>query len=146
MDTGVLERLIDELMATRETLVVIDSAGAVAEMKATEVAGVEFKDGWAMLESADWHVHLDLSAVQSVQFVEADDNHHDLPKLYYVRFSDVKEDTLIRFYFPNPWLDDDENRTEFQSEKLRNFEAFRDRYVGEGCIVFVRRSHLSKIE
>ena len=42
-------------------------------------------------------------------------------------------------YFPNPWLDDDEKPTEFQPERLKGFEDFRDRYVGENDIEFVRR-------
>ena len=144
MEAKILERLICELTATNQMLVVIDSGGAVAEMKATGMSEPEFKDGWAMLESADWHVHLDMGYVHGVQFVEADDKLHDFPRLYYVRFSDARENTLIRFYFPNPWLDEYENPAEFQPEKLRFFESFRDRYVSDGGIVFVRRSEPSR--
>lgn len=40
---------------------------------------------------------------------------------------------------PNPWLDDREQPSEFQQEKLDVFEAFRDRYVGRGGIVSATR-------
>ena len=62
---------------------------------------------------------------------------------YYIRFSNDtsdKEETLVRSYFPNPYLDADFNRTELQPEKLRAFEKMRDQYVGrEEGLVFVRR-------
>jgi hypothetical protein len=47
---------------------------------------------------------------------------------------------MIRFYFPSPWLDDDENRAEFQPEKLALFETVRDHYVGREGIVSVTRN------
>ena len=71
------------------------------------------------------------------QFVEAED--HGIPFVYYVRFSDPQEETLLRVYFPNPYLADDFQRTELQPEKLRAFEEFRDRYLGREGIVFVER-------
>ncbi|MCH8110261.1 MAG: hypothetical protein IIB15_09040 [Chloroflexi bacterium] len=139
MDSTILEQLIDELVVTSDMLVVIDSGGAVAEMHARGLAKPNFEDGWAIVEAEGWHVHLNMKTVDEAQFVEAEDNYHDFPKLYYVRFSDASGNTIIRFYFPNPWLDDNEKRTEFQPEKLKFFEDFRDRYVGEGGIVFVQR-------
>ena len=57
--------------------------------------------------------------IDGIQFVEAT-SHGDL-KSYYVRFSHDWDETLVRCYFPNPYLDDDEKRTELQPEKLRAF-------------------------
>ena len=139
MDSTILEQLIDELVGTSDMLVVIDSGGAVAEMHARGLAKPNFEDGWAIVEAEGWHVHLNMKTVDEAQFVEAEDNYHDFPKLYYVRFSDASGNTIIRFYFPNPWLDDNEKRTEFQPEQHKFFEYFRARYVGEGGIVFVQR-------
>ena len=139
MDPTILEQLIGELVSIDQMLVVMDSGGAVAEMHARRMKEPEFKDGWAMVESQDWHIHLDMNTVDGVQFVEAEDHGHDIPKLYYVRLSDSKGNTLVRFYFPNPWLDETEKPTEFQPERLRLFESFRDRYVGKEGIVFVQR-------
>ena len=136
----ILVQLISDLIAARNMLIVIDSHGAVAEMHTREMEKPELHDQWAMLKSKDWHVHLDLRQVDETQFVEAEDRmHDDIPKLYYVRFSDVDGNTLIRFYFPNPWLDENEKATEFQPEKLRLFEEFRDRFVGIPGIIFAQR-------
>ena len=139
MDTEIVEELTNDLMNVSQMLVVIDSGGAVSEMHTNNMRPIEFKDGWAVIESDDWHVHLNVSTVYGVHIVEAEDSFHDFPKLYYVRYSDADENTLIRFYFPNPWLDENEKLTEFQPDKLRLFEEFRDRYVGTGGIVFVER-------
>jgi hypothetical protein len=96
-----------------------------------------FSDGYATVEADSWHFHMKLGSVEGVQFVEAED--HGIPFLYYVRFSDASEGTLLRVYFPNPHLDDDDNPTDFQPEKLKLFEDFRDRYVGLEGFSFVKR-------
>ena len=138
-DISIVKRLLEELLSLEGMLVVVDSGGAVAELHPAAGMKPEFEDEWAMLEAGAWHVHLNLRKIDGVQFVEAEDNLHSFPKLYYVRMSDAEGGTTIRFYFPNPWLDDDERPTDFQPEKLRLFEGVRDRYVGTGGVVFVRR-------
>ena len=66
-----------------------------------------------------------LDVVTGIQFVEAE-SHGDMLS-YYVRFSGDGEETLVRSYFPNPSLTEGHERTEFQPEKLKAFEEFRDR-------------------
>lgn len=134
-----LERLISELLATPGMMVVIDSHGAVSEMHTRNLDQPAFHDGWATIEAEQWHIHLNMKLIDEAQFVEAEDHLHEgIAKLYYVRLSDADGNTMIRFYFPNPWLDEAENVTEFQPEKLEVFEEFRDRYVGETGIVFAQ--------
>ena len=84
-------------------------------------------------------MHLNLPRVTAVQFVEAED-HGVVPFLYYVRLSDVEEQTVLRLYFPNPYLDNDENVVDFQPERLKLFEQMRDRYVGNSEIIYVKRA------
>ena len=78
-----------------------------------------------------------MESVAGIQFVEAED--HGVPFLYYVRFSSGNEDTLVRCYFPNPYLDENDEPAAFQPEKLKYFEDFRDRYIGQEGIIFVQR-------
>lgn len=140
MNQDTIKKLITELITSDRMLLVIDSGGAVSEMHARGMTEPEYSGQWATIESRDWHVHLNLATVEGVQFVENSDHGHEvMPKLYYVRLSAADGVTLLRFYFPNPWLDDSEKPTEFQPELLAYFEEFRDRYVGADGIVFVRR-------
>lgn len=136
MDLDVLERLIGELASTDQVLVVIGAEAAVAEMRIQEATQSRFHEGWATIEAEGWHVHLNMKAVESAQFVEAEDHGHNIPRLYFVRLADARGEALIRFYFPSPWLDSAEKPTEFQPERLKLFEGFRDRYVGRGEVVF----------
>ena len=140
MGPELLERVLRDLLSVDQMLVVLDSSGAVGEMHSDGTVDSLFGEGWATIESKDWHLHMDMKSVAGVQFVEADDHGGSIPKLYYVRLSDVDDGTVIRFYFPSPWLDADENPTEFQPDRLKLFEEFRDRYVWEGGIVFARRA------
>ena len=142
MNREVTKRLIEDLLGCEGMLLVIDSGGAVSEMHAPPAIDTEFDGRWATIEAGEWHVHLDLDAVEGAQFVENSNHGHEsmMPKLYYLRMSGADEATLLRFYFPNPWLDDDEKPTEFQPERLRVFEDFRDRFVGRDGVVFVERT------
>ena len=140
MNQDIIKRLITELTTSDRMLLVIDSGGAVSEMHLRDIVAPEYKGEWAPIESSDWHVHLNLATVDGVQFVENSDHGHEvMPKLYYVRLSAADGVTLIRFYFPNPWLDEQETPTEFQPDKLRFFEDFRDRYVDDKNIRYVKR-------
>ena len=142
MDRKVTKDLIKQLLVCDGMLLVIDSGGAVSEMHAPPAIDTEFDGRWATIEAGEWHVHLDLDAVQGAQFVENSNHGHEsmMPKLYYLRLSGAEEVTLLRFYFPNPWLDDDERPTEFQPERLRLFEDFCEQYVGREGVVFVERT------
>ena len=136
MNRDHLTQLIRDLIDISDMLLVIDSGAAVAKMHADSMKKLDLEGRWAMLESDGWHIHLDLDAVGGIQFVEAVDRFHEgIPKLYYVRASDADDRTLVRFYFPNPWLDEREQPADFQPEKLALFEEFRDRYVGTAGIV-----------
>ena len=139
MEPRVLQELLDELLHTDQILVVLGGAGAVGELEVGATT-VSYHGEQATVKSEGWHLHLSLGEVAGVQFVEADDHGHSIPKLYYVRFSDAGDETLIRFYFPNPWLDDEEKPTDFQPDRLRLFEEFRERYVQRDGIVAVHRS------
>ena len=142
MNQDTLNRLISELLRVDGMLLVIDSGGAVSEMSLQQAPEVEFDGRWATIEARDWHVHLDLERVGGAQFVENSHHGHEaMPKLFYVRLSNGEGATLLRFYFPNPWLDEDENPAPFQPERLRLFQDFRRRYLPQDDdIVFVHRT------
>jgi hypothetical protein len=140
LTTTLVQELISNLLQVDGLLLVIDSSGSAGELTWTGAKTAEFKDGWATIEEEGWHAHVDMSRAQGVQFVEAADHGHTaFPKVYYARLSDAAGNTVIRFYFPNPWLDENEKPTEFQPERLKLFESYRDRYVGREGIEFVRR-------
>ena len=132
-----LETLIRDVAGSEQMLWVVGGGGVVSENTAMGMKEPGFSNGYAMVEADSWHLHLKMDSVAGVQFVEAED--HGIPFLYYIRFSDVNDETVLRCYFPNPYLDDDEKPAEFQPEKLKAFEEFRDRYVGQEGITFVRR-------
>ena len=129
--------LIRELAKNDKLMWVVGGGGVVSENNSKGIKEPEVSKGWATIEADNWHFHLAMDSVDGIQFVEA--NSHGDMKSYYVRFSKGWDETLVRCYFPNPNLDDNEKRTEFQPEKLAVFAAMRDRYVGRDGIVFVER-------
>ena len=130
--------LLRELTKDDKKTWVIGGSKVSSENSSKGIKEPEVSGNYVTVEADNWHFHLALDLVTGIQFVEAE-SHGDMLS-YYVRFSGPDyEDTLVRSYFSNPNLDDAEKRTEFQPEKLKVFEEFRDRYVGREGIVFVKR-------
>ena len=130
--------LLQELTRNPKMMWVVGGGSVVSENHAGGIREPEVHNGWATVEADNWHFHLQLEQIDGIQFVEAM-SHGDL-KSYYVRFSKNWEETLVRCYFPNPYLDDDEKRTELQPDKLQAFAEAKDRWVGkEENLIFVQR-------
>ena len=129
--------LVKELAKDDRIMWVVGGGAVVSENDSKGIKTPESHGGFVTVEADNWHFHLKIDDVTGIQFVEAE-SHADLLS-YYVRFSNGKEETLVRGYFPNPYLGDDFQRTELQPDKLKLFEAMRDRYVGRDGIIFVHR-------
>ena len=130
--------LLRELTQDDKKMWGIGGSKVSSENSSKGIKEPEVSDKYVTIEADNWHCHLDLDLVTGIQFVVAE-SHGDMHS-YYVRFSGPEfEDTLVRTYFPNPSLDDNEKRVDFQPEKVKAFEEFRDRYVGREGIVFVER-------
>ena len=130
--------LLRELTKDDKKMWVIGGSKVSSENSSKGIKEPEVSGKYVTIEADNWHCHLDLDLVTGIQFVVAE-SHGDMHS-YYVRFSGPEfEDTLVRTYFPNPSLDDNEKRVDFQPEKVKSFEEFRDRYVGREGIVFVER-------
>jgi|TARA_B100000508_G_C11458566_1_gene278011 hypothetical protein len=130
--------ILRELTQDDKKMWVIGGSKVSSENSSKGIKEPEVSDKYVTIEADNWHCHLDLDLVTGIQFVVAE-SHGDMHS-YYVRFSGPEfEDTLVRTYFPNPSLDDNEKRVDFQPEKVKAFEEFRDRYVGREGIVFVER-------
>ena len=130
--------LIQELTQNERMMWVVGGGPVVSENNGKGIKPPGTHNGFITIEADNWHFHLPEAEVDGIQFVEADS--HGGLKSYYVRFSKGWEETLARCYFPNPYLDDDEKRTEFQDDKYQVFVSMKDRFVGKDGIVFVERS------
>ena len=133
--------IINELAKDEEIMWVVGGGAVVSENHSKGIKEPEVSGDYVTVEADNWHFHLGIDQVTGIQFVEAE-SHGDLVS-FYVRFSNDNEETLLRGYFPNPYLDSHNNRAEFQPQKFRAFEEMRERYVGHEGIVFVKRAHQS---
>ena len=130
--------LLRELTQDDKKMWVIGGSKVSSENSSKGIKEPEVSGKYVTFEADNWHCHLDLDIVTGIQFVVAE-SHGDMHS-YYVRFSGPEfENTLVRTYFPNPSLDNNEQRVDFQPGKVKAFEEFRDRYVGREGIVFVER-------
>ncbi len=134
----ILAELIRELTSNDKMMWVVGGGEVASENTSQGIKEPDFSNGWVTIEADNWHFHLSEAAVNGIQFVEAE-SHGNL-KSFYIRFSRDWDETLVRCYFPNPYLDEANNRTDYQPEKYAAFVEMRDRYVGqEEGIVYVQR-------
>ena len=126
--------LIRELTKDDQVMWVVGGGDVVSENNSKGIKEPEVSGGYITVEADNWHFHIGLDKVTGIQFVEAK-SHGDLTS-YYVRFSGASEETLLRGYFPNPYLDENNKRTELQPDKLKAFNDMREQYVGRDGIVF----------
>ena len=129
--------LIQLLAKDERVMWVVGGGNVVSENNSKGIKEPEYSGGYLTVEADNWHFHLPVDKVTGIQFVEAE-RHGDLLS-YYVRFSGDGEATLLRGYFPNPYLDENLKRTELQPEKLQAFNEMRARYEGRDGIIFVKR-------
>ena len=130
--------LIQQLAKDERVMWVVGGGNVVSENNSKGIKEPELSGGYLTVEADNWHFHVPVDKVTGIQFVEAE-SHGDLLS-YYVRFSGDNEETMLRGYFPNPYLDDNNKRTELQPEKLKEFHDMRDKYVGRDGIIFVHRA------
>ncbi len=130
--------LIQQLAKDERVMWVVGGGNVVSENNSKGIKEPELSGGYLTVEADNWHFHVPVDKVTGIQFVEAE-SHGDLLS-YYVRFSGDNEETMLRGYFPNPYLDDNNKRTELQPEKLKEFNDMRDKYVGRDGIIFVHRA------
>lgn len=134
----ILAEIIRELTANDRMLWVVGGGEVASENNSQGIKEPDFSNGWITIEADNWHFHLAEASVNGIQFVEAES--HGGRKSFYIRFSKDWEETLVRCYFPNPYLDDNLNRVDFQPERYQAFLEMRDRYVGrDDAIVYVQR-------
>ena len=128
--------LIGELTKDELMMWVIGGGAVASENHARGIQQPRNHNGNLTIEADNWHFHIDTADLAGIQFVETKTHGERLS--YYVRFSGHSEETLVRSYFPNPYLDNDYKPTPLQPDRLRAFTDMRDRYVGRDGIVFVR--------
>ena len=127
--------LIEELTKDESMIWVVGGGPVVSENNSNGIRRPKRHNNSITVEAENWHFHVSLNDVAGIQFVEAKTHGERLS--YYVRFSGHYEETLLRCYFPNPYLDEKYKPTPLQAEKLKVFTNMRDTYVGRDGIEFV---------
>ena len=127
--------LMEELTSKDTMMWVVGGGPVVSENDSKGIQKPERHNDSITVEADNWHFHVNLKDVAGIQFVETKTHGERLS--YYVRFSGHNEETLLRSYFPNPFLDENFRPTPLQADRLGAFTEMRDRYVGRDGIVFV---------
>jgi len=127
--------LIEELTGNDSMMWVVGGGPVVSENNSKGIRRPERRNDSLTVEAENWHFHISLKDVAGIQFVETKTHGERLS--YYVRFSGRNEETLLRSYFPNPFLDESYKPTPLQPDRLKAFTDMRDKYVGREGITFV---------
>ena len=139
---GLLTEIFSEHWAEISAGPVIE--GAAYEIRFTAKPAVSTLDGYLTVDLGAWHFHLcvgdhrgattperaALRRVARAAFFRADGG-SCVPASWGLRLWNGQGQQMITIFFPNPWLDDAQQRTpEPRWEKTALWEAFRKRYAG----------------
>ena len=127
--------LMNELAHDEAMMWVVGGGLVVSENHAKGIKAPRRHGDSVTIEADNWHCHIRLPDITGIQFVETKSHGDRLS--YYVRFSGDGEATLLRSYFPNPYMDENLNPTPLQPERLKAFTDLREQYEGRDGIVFV---------
>jgi hypothetical protein len=128
--------LIRELTKDESMMWVVGGGAVVSENNSRGIREPEVHNDSVTVEAENWHFHISTKDVAGIQFVETKTHGERLS--YYVRFSGHNEETLLRSYFPNPYLDENYRPTPLQHDRLKVFTDMREKYEGRDGIIFVR--------
>ena len=121
---------MEQLTKDESMMWVVGGGSVVSENNSKGIQQPERHNNSITVEAENWHFHISLNDVAAIQFVETKTHGERLS--YYVRFSGHEEQTLLRSYFPNPFLDEDYKPTPLQPDRLKAFTDMRDRIRGQG--------------
>lgn len=126
-----LQRLLSDLTRTPSLVCTVGRSGAIGELFLREPPQkIEFSDGWAAIECAGWHLHVNLAEVIHVRFVE--ETGHDGSVSPVAIFEDAQDGVVLRFYFPHA----SHTHTTYTAEELLLFSAVKERYERDWGLVF----------
>jgi hypothetical protein len=141
-----VERLMKEVFGQHWAAIsagpIVD--GAAYEIRFTSAPALSVLDGYLTIDTGPWHFHLcvndhrgaatpELARVRRVAraaFFRTDGG-SCVPGAWGLRLWNGRGEQMITVYFPNPWLDDEHQRTrEPRWEKTALWTELRARYAG----------------
>jgi hypothetical protein len=118
-----LQQFLSELAHTPSLICTVGRSDAIAELMLRDAPRkVAFSNGWAAIECQGWHLHVNLTSVVQVRFVE-EAGHADSISPVAI-FTDAQGQAVMRFYFPHA----SHTHTTYTAEELALFERFKERY------------------
>ena len=134
-----LEGLLGDLTSCEE-IVWIVGPGPIVSENASPKPWVRFKNNIATVGCDQWHFHLPLASIASVEFIEKDDPNFLPPRVFIVRFSGKEgAGSPLRCYFMSIETSPPANVEAAQEQRRKAFEALLDRYVGQDGITHMKR-------
>lgn len=120
--------LVRELIDTGKVRFTFHTGGSVGSIKTTlgEAVKIRQSDEWIAAETEHWRLQIRKPTVAAVWFVE--ETSGAIPVGHSLRFVDQSGNSLVRAYFPSPYLDDVRNVVPFREGPLDLFREFFERY------------------
>jgi len=118
-----LQHLLSDLASTPSLICTVGRNDAIGELMLRDAPQkVEFSNGWAAIECAGWHLHVNLTSVVQVRFMEEAGHGNSISPV--AIFEDEEGKTVMRFYFPHA----SHTHTTYTAEELALFAEFKERY------------------
>lgn len=134
--------LLQELIDTGRVRFTFHTGGSVGSIKTVPGEAVDLRqsDEWIAAETPHWRLQLRKPNVNAVWFVE--ETGGAIPVGHSLRFVDPSGSSLIRAYFPSPYIAEDRSVVPYREGPLDLFKQFYDRY---GHLDGVQLVHIGRV-
>ena len=118
-----LQQLLSDLASIPSLICTVGRSDAIGELMLRDAPQkVEFSNGWAAIECAGWHLHVNLTSVVQVRFTEESGYDNSISPV--AIFEDNEGRAVMRFYFPHA----SHTHTTYTAEELALFKRVKERY------------------
>lgn len=128
--------LLRDLLDTKRVRFTFHTGGSVGTLKAGVEVDLRQGGDWIAAETEHWRLQIHRPSLAHVRFVEEAGG--AIPVGHSIRFCDGAGNSLVRAYFPSPYMDEGRNVVPFRTGPLDLFRQFVERYRGRAGVELVQ--------
>ena len=132
-----IKQLFEEICRIKGGTFVISNAECACEMKLNQLPSTLFQGEILHISAPEWNFHINTAGIAEAHFVKQKEPSGTIPFLYFLSFKDKDQQTLLSFFFPNPYLNSNTEKSNYQKDREILFESIKNKYSSPPLIKYI---------